>query len=173
MLDIHWLRNNIREAKRRLFKRGEEPVKLLTEFVKVDNNWRQDSAALQTLLEEKNKLSKTKPSLAGIARSRELNHLIEKATTTEHASRSNLEKIAFDLPNLPYESPLETLEENLKDRQRIIQELLDNLKDHPSDDPYKEVDLLMEHNDIGLDLLQLFILKSETVLSVFHPESTI
>jgi seryl-tRNA synthetase len=98
MLDIKLLREEPKMVKKGIAAKNADPA-LVDEFLKLDGEWRRETAALDTLRAEQKKLSEKRDIEGGRKNKEEIKSLDEKLADVE----KRREEIWLKIPNLPYE----------------------------------------------------------------------
>jgi len=105
MIDIERIRKNSGEVKKGIEKKGVDP-KLVDRFLRVDEEWRAKSGAIDELRAEQNALTKElaggkKPEL--LNRAQILKKRIAELTEEEGELSEKRDKILHAIPNIPFE----------------------------------------------------------------------
>ena len=105
MLDINFIRQNPDKVKEGIQKKNANP-KLVDKFLRLDNDWRAKTAALDQLKAEQNRLNKemgSHQSKDTISRAQILKKRIKEVSDAREDLKSRRDEILQSLPNLPFD----------------------------------------------------------------------
>ncbi|MDD5039858.1 MAG: serine--tRNA ligase [Patescibacteria group bacterium] len=117
MLDVRFIRKNSAEITSKLARRGV-PAKLITDLLKLDEQYRNDLQNIQTIRAEKNSFNKILPTLKPAERVKKLKSmsaLSKKEKLLEELIQKNASKITSHrsaLPNIPDDNVPDGMDEH-------------------------------------------------------------
>ncbi|KKU94055.1 MAG: Serine-tRNA ligase [Candidatus Jorgensenbacteria bacterium GW2011_GWA1_48_13] len=105
MLDVNFIRENPEKVKAGVEKKNADP-KLVDKFLKIDDDWRSKTAALDQLQAEQNKVSAEmgkKKSAHGMSQAQLLKKRISEVQKEKNDLEVKRDEILGNLPNIPFE----------------------------------------------------------------------
>ena len=127
MLDLNFVRDNLRRVEEMLRQRGADPAAVLKDFREVDTRRRQAITEAETMKARRNKASEDIAKLkksgqdatAAIAETKDLREQIQSREKTATDLDTRLQEILAGIPNMPHESvPVgHSAEENVEVRR--------------------------------------------------------